>query len=555
MRLPSILRDARKLLGLGLVAAAGCGGTEGAGGGTVIIASAQDPDNLLPPTITVVQGTAIADNLFEKIADLGPGLNTVGDAGFVPRLSQRWEWSRDSLRLTLHLDPRARWSDGHPVTARDVSFAFAVYTDPKVGARSGGDLMTTLDSITTVDSLTCIAWYKKRSPEQFYQLVTSLIPLPEHLLGAIPHDSLRTSAFGRAPIGDGAFKFVRWDARQRVEIAAVHDFYRGRPVFDRVIWTIAPDAATGVQQFLGGDADIIEYLSPPDAAEAAKHADVRVIPRGNFDYNFLQFNTHDGGTDRPHPLFADRSVRRALTMALDRKAMVKSVLGDGAAVGLGPFVRAQWSADTTLPQIGFDRAAAARLLDSLGWRAGGDGMRGRNGRPLAFSLTVPTSSKNRQAFAVLIQEQLRQAGVRVNIDLVDVNALISKANSHQFDALLGGWVSQPSPSGIRQTWTSAGAVTGGLNYGRYENHAFDAQVDSALASPDAASAKSHYHAAYRIAIDDAPAIWLYEPPQLFGASKRITMGPLRADAWWYGLQSWSIAPGGRLPRDAAPKAP
>ncbi len=386
MRFPLVARAARTAIGLGLLAAA-CRGTEGSGGGTVIVATAQDPDNLFPPLVANLQGKEITDNLFEKIADVGPALNTVGDAGFVPRLAQRWEWSPDSLRLTLHLDPRARWHDGHPVTARDVTFAYSLYTDPKVGARGGGDLMTTLDSMTTVDSLTCIGWYKKRSPEQFYQLVSTLTPLPEHLLGKVPRDSLRTSAFARAPVGNGAFKLVRWDPRQRVELAAVDGFYRGRPILDRVIWTIAPDAATGIKQLLGGEADFIEYLPPPDAAEAAKHADIQVIPRVNFDYNFMQFNTRDGASDKPHPLFGDRAMRRALTMALDRKAMVQNMFGGSGAVGLGPFVRAQWSADTTLTQIGFDRAGAARLLDSLGWHAGADSMRARNGKPLAFSPT------------------------------------------------------------------------------------------------------------------------------------------------------------------------
>ncbi len=102
-----------------------------------------------------------------------------------------------------------------------------------------------------------------------------------------------------------------------------------------------------------------------------------------------------------------------------------------------------------------------------------------------------TSSKNRQAFAVLIQEQLRQVGVRVNVDPVDVNAMVSRAGGHQFDALLGAWVAQPSPSGLRQTWSSAGNVPGGINYRALrENHQFDAEVDSAVTARDGASAKT-----------------------------------------------------------------
>jgi peptide/nickel transport system substrate-binding protein len=542
---------------LGLLAGA-CGRTGGdsARGGTIIIATGQDADVLFPPTTRTSQGNAVTDQLFERLADRGPSLNTVGDSGQVPRLAQRWEWSRDMLQVTFHLDPRARWHDGHPVRAGDVRFAFLVYTDPLASARGGGDLRAILDSISVGDSLTCTAWFKKRTPEQFDQLVHTLVPLPEHLLGRVPRDSLATSAFARQPVGNGPFRFVRWEPGLRIEIAANADSYRGRPKLDRVIWTIAPEQQTLVNQLFAGEADFLETLPVEDAAAAAEHPDVRVLRRGNFDNNFLRFNLRDGAAERPHPLFGDRVLRRALTMALDQQALVRSVFDTLGHVGLGPFVRAQWSADTTLAEIAFDRAAATRALDSLGWRAGADGMRTRNGRPLAFSLLVPVSSKYRNRFAVLIQEQLRQVGVRVDLEPLDINALIARLMAHRFDAVLDGLGLSPSPSGLRQTWTRSAAAPGGFNLGRYVNPAFDAEVDSATTAGDISSARAHYRAAYQIIIDDAPGIWLYEPPQVSGANRRLQVGTLRADAWWYGLPTWSIAAGARLPRDDTPaKAP
>jgi peptide/nickel transport system substrate-binding protein len=552
MRFHSVRRGACVMLGT-VALLAGCAGREGAaGGGTVIIGTGQDPKTLFPPNADNIQARAVTELIFQKLADRGASLNTVGDAGFVPRLAQRWDWSPDSLAVTFHIDPRARWQDGHAVTAEDVRFGFQLFTDSLVGARMRGDLRASIDSVSVGDSITCTAWFRKRSPERFDGLVTSLTPLPAHLLRDIWHDSVALSAFSRAPVGNGPFKLVKWEQQVRLELAPSASYGGAHATLDRVIWTFAPDASTLVKQLMAGESDFLENPSVDDAVAAGKQTDLRVIRLGNYNYNFLFFNLRDGASDRPHPLFGDRALRRALTMALDRQLLVRSVFDSLGRVGLGPFVRAQWSADTTLTQIPFDRQGAMRLLDSLGWRTGADGVRARNGRPLAFTLILPTSSQPRQRFAVLMQEQWRSAGVKVDIERLDNKAWTERSQQHLFDASMGGWGATPTPSGVAQTWTSSATSKGGLNWGRYQNTSFDALVDSAVTAPTQADAKAHYRAAYQIIVDDAPAIWLYEPPSLALVNTRLQLGTIRPDAWWMGIPSWSIAPGKRLPRDAAP---
>lgn len=553
MRIDSARRGTCVLLAAAALLAA-CRGGAVAGHGTVVIGSGQDPKTLFPPNADFTQARQVTELIFERLADRGPSLNTLGDSDFVPRLAQRWEWSADSSRVTFHIDPRARWQDGRPVTAADVRFGLAVFTDPAVGSRMRSSLMAVVDSISVADSLTCTAWFRQRSPERFDALVTSLFALPAHLLKDIPRDSLAGSRFSREPVGNGPFKLAAWEPQVRLELVPSATYAGARPSLDRVIWSFAPDASTLFKQFAAGESDVLENLSPDDAAAAAKQAGLRVVRLGSYGYNYLQFNLRDGASDRPHPLFGDRALRRALTMALDRSLLARSVFDSLGTVALGPFVRIQWSADTTIAQIPFDRAQAARLLDSLGWRAGAGGVRSRGGRPLAFKLMVPTSSKPRQRFAVLIQEQLRLAGVKVELEQLDNQAMGARAAARTFDALMGGLFATPAPSGLGQVWTSS-AATAGLNYGRYESPRFDALVDSATSAGDKRSAKAHYRAAYQTIVDDAPAIWLYEPPILVGTSARLLTGTLRPDAWWTGIPGWSIAPGGRLPRDAAPRSP
>ncbi|MFL5575262.1 MAG: peptide ABC transporter substrate-binding protein [Gemmatimonadaceae bacterium] len=538
--------------------AAGCGGGRpdaAAGGaaehgGTVVIATAADPDILLPPLVTSLQGKQVTDFLFDHLAEMGPALNTVGDAGFAPRLADRWEWAPDSLSIAFHIDPRARWHDGVPVRASDVRFTHRVYTDPAVGSPFT-PVLANIDSVSVRDSLTAVVWYRRRSPEQFFDAAYQMQIVPEHLLKDVKPAELKTSELARHPVGTGPFRFVRWTPGASLEVVADTTYYRGRPKLDRVIWSVSPDFSAATTKLFAGEADLFEPLRPENLAEVAKHPELKVVTFPSLDYGFMQFNLREPKTRRPHPLFGDRALRRALTMALDRRSMVRNVFDSLGAVGIGPVVRAQATADTTIAQIPYDLAAAKRTLDSLGWRdADGDGYRERDGRPLAFTLLTPVSSKNRVRLAVLVQEQLKQAGVRVRVDQMDFSAFLAREIARDFDAVMGGWHIDPSPSGVRQMWGTAGSRgKDGSNYGSYESPVFDAYVDSALASLDPAKSKAYFRRAYETIVADAPAVWLYEPKPAAAVHKRLELPGRRADAWWAGLAEWSVPAAARIPRD------
>jgi peptide/nickel transport system substrate-binding protein len=103
--------------------------------------------------------------------------------------------------------------------------------------------------------------------------------------------------------------------------------------------------------------------------------------------------------------------------------------------------------------------------------------------------------------------------------------------------------------GVLQTWGRVGARRGGSNYGSYESPAFDARVDSALAATDPARSRVQWLRAYQTAVDDAPAIWLFEPMNVAGVHRRVHLAPLRPDGWWTNLAAWYIPAGERVGRD------
>jgi peptide/nickel transport system substrate-binding protein len=291
-----------------------------------------------------------------------------------------------------------------------------------------------------------------------------------------------------------------------------------------------------------GEADFIERVDEAEARTADANPDLRVVPAGGSAYHFLVFNLRDGATNNPHPILGERELRRALTRAVDKAAIVSNVLGSLGRVSFGPFVRLQWSADTTLNQIAFDRAAAAKTLDSLGWKVGADGVRARNGRRLAFSVIASSSSDPRKRAATLMQEQWKQIGVSVEVEVLDNAAMGQRVMGRHFDAFMFGLIAGPSPSGIRQSWTTAAlSMNNGNNFGRYANPRVDAAIDAATTVTNVDTAKARYRLAYQTLVDDAPAIWLMEPIVLAAANRRLNVGTLRQDAWWSGIPGWRLA--------------
>src|SRR4029079_15437722 len=151
-------------------------------GGTVIVSIPGDATDIFPPFVSEQNGAVVRDLVFDRLAQISPGLSTVGDKGFTPQLAKSWTWAPDSLSIAFSIDPRARWHDGKPVTAADVKYSARVFTDPKAHSPVAV-LLSNLDSVSVRDSTTAVAFFKKRMPEQFYDVAYQLFILPEHVYG------------------------------------------------------------------------------------------------------------------------------------------------------------------------------------------------------------------------------------------------------------------------------------------------------------------------------------------------------------------------------------
>jgi len=519
----------RPLLAAALLLAACARGPGGTARDAMVVATTGDADVLLPPVTSVTTGINVSDLLFCRLAEPTASLNTVDDSGFRPVLARSWEHP-DSLTIVFHLDPRARWQDGAPVTAADVAYTFGVYRSPDVNAPLA-PFLGAIASVTARDSLTVAFRFSRWYPEQLYDATYQMRILPRHLLDTIPDAKLATAPFGRAPVGDGPYRFVRWVAGAEIDLAADTAWFLGRPGIARLIWRVTPELASAVSQVLAGEADAMEVIPARGQLERVQGAKgVRLVPYPSPFYAAIVFNLR-------RPPFTDREVRRALAMAVDRRTVVQSVFGPFADVAVGATSPMQWIWSDSVRQLPFDTAAAARALDARGWRRGGPGgMRARGGVPLRFTLLVPTSSSVRQQAAVVIQDELRRAGVAVDIQPLEFTVMERRTETGDFDAAFVSRTIDPSPASLLQWWSPGAAA----NIGHFADPAFQSLTAEALRAPSRAAAAPLWREALGRLNDDAAAVFVFSPRNNAAFAARIQGVTIRPDSWLATVTSWRI---------------
>jgi peptide/nickel transport system substrate-binding protein len=510
---------------------------------SLVIAIGEQPTVPIP---TLMEGPAaslgnieLADQLFLRLVRVGPTLLTAGDRGFVPLLARSWS-RRDSVTLVFDLDPRARWQDGVPVTARDVIFTFERARNPAIAPRLVA-LLRNITSVTAEGDRRVVFRFSHPYAEQLYDASFHVQPLPAHLLDTIPPEAVARSSFVSHPVGNGPYRLTRIVSGQFVELAANQDFFLGKPNIERVILRIATDPDARINLLLSGQADAIDNVVPPlDNLQRIKaDTSLRLIPVPSPAVGFLLFNQRDPQNPaQPHPVLSDLRVRRAITLGLDRQLLVHAVFGSYAEVPYGPVSSILWIRNGSPKASRQNVAEAGRLLAAAGWRdTDGDGVRDRDGHPLTLSLSLPTTSAVRRKMAVLIQEQLRQIGLRLELQQTEFPLWLERRSAGKFDIDFAGTVQDPSPSGLSQGWS----CTGGTNVGKYCDPVVDSLLQVAIDGQAKGNPNQPWIAVLRQIEADAPATFLYAPFSVYAVKRRFRNVTILPGSSWQLIREWSVS--------------
>jgi len=504
-------------------------------GGTMIVAASTDlrgVNELLSASDSFSQSVLRLQflQLFQEQPDFDQHPPT-----FAPELAASWEWSADGTLLTLHLRTDVRWSNGEPVTAADVEWTWQAQIHPDV-AWSLADTKENIAAVEAVDEHTVRVTYQKQNVTQLADLNEGVI-LPRSVWGQLPFAEWRQSSdwFLDHLITNGPFVLRSWDRQQQVVLDRYEGFYKpARPFLDTVVFRIVPQKVNQVGYLLAGDVQFVDHIPAAEAARIASSPTLDVLTYWARQYDFICWNT-------ARPLFEDPEIRRALTLSIDRQALVDALWFGHARVASSPIISTVWAHNSEVRPWPYDPEAARRILERHGWSdADGDGVLDRQGQSFAFELMTNTNSAVRVDAAVMIQEHLRRAGIRMEIRRLEFNTLVESSLAHDFDAMLGGWTIDTSMDLDYAFHTES--IDGGYNFGSFSNPAVNELLDLARDQTDPTRKGEILGQVQGLLHEEQPYTFLWEPQRLTGIALGLRDAQSNALDPFFRLEDWWLVP-------------
>jgi len=470
-----------------------------------------------------------------------------------PALAKSWKISPDGLAYTLVLRQGLRFSDGQPLDADDVLFTFRVYLDESVHA-SQRDLLIVggkpiavrkLDAHTVVFQLAKTYGVGERLFDGLAILPRHLLekPYQEGKLGQI--GSLATAADQWA--GLGPFRLKEYVAGQRLVLERNPYYWKsdaqGRrlPYLDELVFLFVPNADAQVLKFQSGETDMISQVGAENFSVLSKQQrGYTMVDAGpGLEYNFLFFNLNDAGdkisseTQRKQKWFLEVKFRQAVSAAVDREAIVRLVYqGRGAALwGLVAPGNRRWGNEKLAhPARSLERARALLKEAGFSWSSGPNGeplLLDSDGKPVEFSIVTSSSNADRAKMAALLQDDLKQLGMRAQVVPLESRSLLDRVTqTKDYDASLMAMASgDADPNTDINVWLSSGGTHLWNPSQAHPATPWEAEIDRLIEEQMSARTfeqrKKLYDRAQEILAENQPMIFLASPNILAGAKNTI----------------------------------
>jgi len=502
-------------------------------GGTVIHSINQEGSHLVPsfssfstvitPTVPFFSGLTRPDE------NLDPA----------PDLAESWEVSDDGTRYTFSLRPGVIWHDGEPFTAHDVKFTWELIAHPEnVTATQLYSFFSTIEGaeawhageadeitgIRVVDDLTLeVTLASTWAP--FLTIGTNQYIVPRHILGEVPVGEILEHEYARAPIGTGPFRFVAWQAGDSIIGEAFDDYYAGRPTIDQVVLRVATlDDNARITALRSGELNSTAIsLVGLDSIEGDDQ--IQVVQHPGRANQYLEFNL-------AKPIFEDVRVRKALSYALDRQAIVDAIWQGRASIYNSVFPLDWWATkqDTTL--FDNDPDEARRLLDEAGWVEGDDGIRERDDQKLSFTIHSIIDT-----WPLVVQQQWKAIGVDASIELVDFPTLSTQFYTTKvFDAVA---MNVPYSLYTDPHYALPGYFLSTNNRNAYNNPKSDELIIAAATATDREERTRLYHEWQEVIAQDVPHLWIANPDEVSAYSAGLVV-PDRGSNYlsWREVHEW-----------------
>ena len=492
-------------------------------GGRLVRRLETDVTTLNPLLQSTEAERQVLQYLFDPMIDFNQELEPI--AGTIAR----WEILDGGRTYVLHVDPRAKFSDGQPVTAADVIFTLeTIVKGESIQFAAWFDALD-LENTRAVDDRTVrVAFKEARVP----QLLAFNIPVvPKHIYSKGKLERVR------AVVGNGPYVLERRETGKNIFLKRNENYWREKPYIDRVVFRVIADDAQAWNALKRGDVHVARLNN---AAWFRVKDEPGVMERIAFHeayelmYNCIPWNLKD-------PLFQDVRVRRALAMAFDLDMVIQRLYHGNARRVSGPFLPDSWAYNQNVHPIEFNLEGAAALLASAGWvDSDKDGVLDRDGKPFAFTLLVAMGSSTSADQSQIYQDALKRIGVQMTISTADGAAFFDRLIKGDFQAAFMSWSVDPDPDPYSLLHSSQ-LPPGGLNIVRYASAEVDRLLERGRVEFDRSRRTQIYHQLHEVVAADQPYLFMMQVGLKWAVDKRVQNV---REARGVGLFLWNPGPFG-----------
>jgi len=443
----------------------------------------------------------------------------------VPGLATEWVTSADGLEWTFKIREGAKWSDGEPLTAQDVAYTYGLLIENQAIHDWNIDFAANLVSAEAPDDTTFVLTLAAPAPAEV--LNREVFIVPEHIWSEFA-DPSADDANQLPLVGSGPFQVTEYKTDEFIRLAANEGYWEGAPGFDEVVYDYYVETDAAVAALEAGEVDIVGNgmqgaLNPAQlqALEGQDHVTTNDVQGRRYVSLTINYNsvTQDGTEfGDGHPALKDPIVRQALHMAIDKQALVDTVLdGSGEpATSIIPSIFEQYHWDGGDQLVQFDIDAANQLLDDAGYVRGDDGIRTMpdGGQPLSFRFYHHADNT---AYATIVEfatEWWAELGIDIKAEAIEQGSLNDLAYLGEFDLAFSGWGVGPNPT--EQLGMHTCAVLPTLTDGterssenNYCNPEFDALHEQQKVESDPAVRAELVKEQQALLYADTPVIYLY----------------------------------------------
>jgi peptide/nickel transport system substrate-binding protein len=439
-----------------------------------------------------------------------------------PGIAESWDLSDDKKTVTFHLQEGLKWSDGQPITSKDVKYSFEVL--------GGNGLLFTsytdnVSSIETPDDATVIVHMKK--PDTRIIGGVFIWILPEHVWGKQTVKQLTGSYRPKPPIvGSGPYIVTEFDSNRLVRMERNPNWRGDPPAFDELQW-IKYGSADAVERALTlGEIDFVPEVTPSTFERLGKTEDIQAVKSPSPSFTELAFNMcpRDICPDAKYnPAVQDLTVRQAIGYAVDRER-INQIAARGTSFAAHGLLPSYYKDFYTQPEgdldYPYDPDRASEMLEQAGWTEGEGGVREKDGRRLSFDLFVRSESQQDTQAARLVKEMTAPIGVEFKVQVVSADKLydltvreVDGKMAPDFDTFIWGWGGDPYDPGLLLNLLTTKAI-GGSSDAFYSNPEYDRLYDQQSGEFDVEARKALVEQMIAITQRDLPYLVLTVDPIL-----------------------------------------